>query len=226
MNISNKEKNLLFLVISIAAVCSAHFGAYAYFDAKTVANNAEIETSTTRLEALNTYVLKVPEYEKSIEDNQKLIESILDLYPQEVRTEEIIEYVLLAEDEIEMDITGVNFAELLLVHQDRIVTQDNGENKLSTIAAFRNSFTLESELTYEQFKDFVDFVYDTEEMTVVDNIAISFDSETGGLLSSSTLSKFFITDENYEYEPTDFPDVRIGQTDFFAGVVVNRPVAN
>ena len=81
-------------------------------------------------------------------------------------------------------------------------------------------------LTYPQAKNIINYFYETEKQTTLENATLTYNAETGKLAGSFQFSKYFINWDGAEYIPERVPVVDIGLKDLFgtsSGVAAVAP---
>ena len=90
------------------------------------------------------------------------------------------------------------------------------------MAAMKTGFSTSCELNYEQMKQLIDYLYATEYCTTLERLSVTYNAETGGLFGSADIAKYFVSSQDYEYVPTEVPEVSLGTSDPFKTFSVTR----
>ena len=216
-NLSKRDVNLLLVVLGLAIVLATYFLVYSNFTRQTETLNTEIVNLRPRLIQLQEHEANIPIYDLGIVDATTRINEEKQTYVQEIRTEDLIMYAVMLEDEMGISISSASFTPPTLISE---FTAPNENGDPAYYSAYKVSMTLNAKFGYEPLKDAINRIYETVDKTMLDDVSITFDVETGGLLGNITISKVFVTDGTYVYEPTQVPVGASGTVNPFATITM------
>jgi len=215
MHISKRDANLLLILLGILLFVAGYFTVYLPYQNKTEALQAEIAALRPTLSELKGYEEKLDSYKAGIDGMEGKIAAEMERYPTDVRPEDFVVYAIELEEKIELDVTGIQFEDPVLISQFDSIRKNGEQYTVTPLAAYAYAATANCSLSYEELKDLIRYVNETPLCTKLDNVSVSFDSENGGLTGFFTLDKYFITSGSDPYVPTKVPDVALGTDDLF-----------
>lgn len=220
LNISKKDAKLLFILLGICILLVCYLTVYSPYTKKAEQTEAEIGQLRPVLTELQGHYANLSLYNAGIDNSREFIAEECEKYPTDVRSEDLIMYAIRLEEKIGLDITSIAFSDPVPALTFQSMKEDaDGEEYACEMHAVQISMSITFNLTYEEFKELMDFIADTRYRTSLNNIAVSFDSESGGLTGSATIDKFFLTDGADEYSATSVPNVELGRDDLFGTVL-------
>ncbi|NCC66650.1 MAG: hypothetical protein EOM14_00455 [Clostridia bacterium] len=219
MKISKRDQSLLFVLLGLVVVLAAYFGVYNHFTSKAEAASAEKANLQPRLEELQGYYSNLPVYQDGIEDISQAVETEIKSFPSDVRSEDMIVYGNELESKLEITVTDMSFSAPSLVSQFSIPKQnESNETELVPYAALSTEMSISVQMSYKQMLDFINYIYNKSKHTTLETITVSYDGETGGLVGSATMTKYFMSDSEYEYDETNVGDYNKGVSNPFGTV--------
>lgn len=219
MKISKRDQSLLFVLLGLVVVLAAYFGVYNHFMDKAEAATAEKANLQPRLEQLQGYYSELPVYQAGIEQISDSVEDEIKSFPSDVRSEDMIVYGNELESKLNITVANMSFSAPTLVSQFSIPKQNaNNETELVPYAALSTEMSISVQMSYKQMLDFINYIFNKSKHTTLETITVSYDGETGGLVGSATMTKYFMSDSEYEYDPTDVGKYDKGVTNPFGTV--------
>ena len=187
------------------------------------ARNAELSAQVEDLEAK---YLRMAEYEEGIQASRAYVKETLKSLPGDVKEEDILSYLLTMESRQGIRMESVTFVKPELVQQFNLMTEVDGQDVAIPAGAYRASTVMTGTLNYPQAKNVINYLYDRDKQTTLENATLTYNAETGKLAGSFELSKYFIDFDGAEYVPERVPVVDIGLKDLFGTTsAVAAPVA-
>ena len=196
--ITDAEKKLLFIVLGIVLLVCAYFFGFTKLNEQAQAieaSNKQDEAEVTRLEGM---VSKQAETQAETEQFKQNIEKIIAKYPVAVPQEKAIYLVQQFEDITLMDVDSIAFS------MDNTVQNFSGDN--APVGKYAN-LGISYSASYNSFKDFLKYVTEQEDRTVVPTITANFDETTGLLKGNLNYKMYYLTNTEKEYE--EFPPTGI-----------------
>lgn len=210
--LSPRDVQVLCVVAGLIVLLLVYFVVYSRFSEKNDALESEIDTRGQYLNELKGYYDNLPVYQKGTADAKVNISRNLEKLPKGIKNEDFLLYDVALHDNFDLDLRTVAF------NGDEAISQfDTVVNDVTVpVTGFVATTTTNAKMTYEQFKEFLDYIYvDTNEVTFINSCSLTYDSEDTGLQTSFSISKYYIDYENAEYKPVACPDVPLGVQNLF-----------
>ena len=246
MKIKKSEVNILIMLIGILLAVLAYFVVYYSFTEKKdilAAENATLQSEVDELQKLadnkQFYIDETNRMDNEIQD-------ILSTFPGEIRQEDQVMYAAGFESMYSNTIwvNGLSIDDTQLVQiaapaaeqaapTDDAVVEDTGDGTANdavvatgglkdTVFLYSSPFTLNYKITYRSFKDVVQLILSSDERMSIQNINLSYDSESGCLTGSLDATMYTVSGTDYIYKELDIPGVRMGTSDIFkSGTVLD-----
>lgn len=244
MKIKKSEVNILIMLIGILLAVLAYFVVYSSFTEKKDILAAENATLQSEVEELQKLADNKQFYidETNRMDNE--IQDILSGFPGEIRQEDQVMYAAGFESMYSNTIwvNGLSIDDTQLVQvaapeaaaptNDEVV-EDTGDGAANdavvatgglkdTVFLYSSPFTLDYKITYRSFKDVVRLILESDERMSIQNINLSYDSESGCMTGSLDATMYTVSGTDYIYKELDIPGVRMGTSDIFkSGTVLD-----
>ncbi len=187
------------------------------------ARNAELSAQVEDLEAK---YLRMGEYEEGIKASRENVKEFLKSFPGDVKEEDILSYLLTMEARQGIRMESVTFNEPELVQQFNMMTEVDGQDVAIPAGAYRASTVMTGSLNYPQAKNVINYFYDSDKQTTLENTTLTYNAESGKLTGTFQLAKYFVNFDGAEYVPERVPVVDIGLQDLFGTTsVAAAPVA-
>lgn len=219
MNISKRDLKLILILLSILIFVIAYFAVYSSFNTKAEAVQAEIKTLQPSLAELENHYNNLGAYEQTIETDTRVIADELARYPNAVRSEDLIMYAVNLEDEVGLSVQTAAFSGPQPVMALKGMVDDgNGVVTAMPLMAYRNAMSISATLTYQQLKSMIDYVNYTKNTAKLNTVNVSFNAETGELLGTMILDRYFITGSDTTYHETEVPFTGLGTDNIFGTI--------
>lgn len=223
MNLSKRDINLLLILLAIVILVGAYLGIYSPLVSQTEAVEAEIAELKPRLEQLEGYNSNLKLYQEGIKKNKEEMARQLELYPNDVRSEDQILYATELEKKVGLAVSNISMSQpASVLEMQGVVTDEKGNSAIVPIAANRAVMNLETQLNYQELKNLVKYVNDTKLCTKLDVVSLSYDSSTGELIGNVAISKYFVSGLDSAYHAAKVPSVATGTSNIF-GTVTKIP---
>lgn len=216
MKLGKKEVNLLLILLGLVIIIAVYYAVFNPYVEKTEALQAETASMKTRLNELEVYYQNIPIYEASMEDCRQEVAQVLEHYPSDVRTEDLIMYAVKMEDEVGVTVNNAGFSGKAMVSS---FTGLDDEGAFTPMTTWQTGMTVNGATTYQQLKDLLDLIYGTEDKTKVNNVTVSYNAETASLVGSLSMTKYYIAGMRDGYTPTEVPDLAVGNPNPFGTIV-------
>lgn len=223
MKLSKRDTNLLLVLVGLIVFLGAYLGIANRYNARAEELQVQIAELAPRLEELRAHSANLPVYEAGIEQSIANVEAELSRYPTDVRTEDLLMYAIELRDQVGLGIDSVSFLPMEVVSRFQIVRENaQGEDEFVPMAAMKTGFSTSCDMNYQQLKALINYLYATEYCTTLERLTVVYNSETGGLAGSADIAKYFVSSKDYQYVPTEVPDVALGTDDPFKTFSVTR----
>lgn len=215
MSISKRDQKLLLVLAALAVFLACYLLIIAPINNKKEAVQAQINTLAPQLEELRGYEANQAVYQSETEKIKNSVNAALSQYPSEVRSEDMVMYSTELADKIGISVESISINPPTVLSTFSIPKQTGQTYEMAANAVLKAGFTVSCKLNYEQMKSLIDYIYKKSKQTTLDSISVSYNSETGNLLGTAAINKYFIVSSDYSYMPTSIPEVSKGIDDLF-----------
>lgn len=205
--------NLIMLLCGVLIFAALFIGVKNPYELKTEEVEAANEDLQPRLEVLEEHYANVEAYEANIEEASVYIDDQVTYYPANVQEEDFLVWVLDWEEDLEHDVTSVSLNPGYGLYT--FPCYIGADDTLVDMTASIISVELESDISYSQFKESLDYIYDENMTTSLDSVSLAYNSETGLLGTSFVIDKYYLAYEGAEYTGETMPNVSQGVSDLF-----------
>ena len=198
LSITDSEKKLLFIVLSIGILAAAYFFGFTKLSeaAQAIeASNVKDEATKTKLENM---VAKQAETEKETQEFKKGIEEVIAKFPSSIPQEKSIYLIQEAQDIVNFDVESISF------RLGNLAQNFSGDNPPT---GKYNMLTISFGCTYDQFKQLLDYVAAFPDRSTVPVVSAAYDESTGNLKCSINYKLFYLENSGKKYE--EFPETEI-----------------
>lgn len=209
IGITDKEKQLLLIVLSLAILAAAYFfGFTKLMDEAEVIKASNVQDQST-VDQLQNMVNKQAETEAETERFKQTIKDVIAKYPIDVPQEKTIYLIQEMEDLIGLHVSGINFS------MGNLVMNFSGDNAPSgRYDMLGVSFTA----TYEQFKELLKHVRDYPDRSTSPSISVDFDQHTGLLTGTVNYRMYYLTNTDKTYEEIPPTGIESGVDSIFGAL--------
>ena len=223
VRITKREKNMIVVLAGILLVLASYYLGYSILKQKTEVLKQQNEILECQIETLENIDASKEEYIAQTEEMQKSMNDIIQKFPANLISEDIILYIkgleqktnsyvhnitipgkqyvnITAETETDVlssmeDVTGA-IREYGFVNDGKV--PDTGSMQLAQVESAVNC-----SLTYKGLKDVVKDITGNDNRKSVDNISLIFNENTGDLAGSMTVTYYTLSGTGREYlQPT------------------------
>lgn len=215
MSISKRDQRLLFVLLGIAVFLVLYLLVYKSYNDKKADVQTQIDSLMPRLTELQGYNANLSSYQDGISKIENSVSTELSKFPSDVRSEDMIMYANELEDKLDISVQKIDIVPPELISQFNIPKQTSDGYTLVPIAALRTGIDIDCTLDYNQLKKLINYIYATKQRTTLKSVNVSFNAETGGLVGTVSIEKYFVSSADYTYQKTDIPSVKKGTSDLF-----------
>ena len=226
MKIAKRDLKLLLVLAGLLVFLLAYMLVFNPLQDKIAEVEAENAQLSAEVQDLEAKYLRMGEYEEGIKNSREYVKETLKNFPGDVKEEDILSYLLTMESRQGIRMESVTFNKPELLQQFDMMTMKDGQDVATPAAAYRANTVMTGTLTYPQAKNVINYLYDTEKQTTLNNMTLTYNAETGKLAGSFQFYKYFINWDGAEYIPERVPVVDIGLKDLFgtsSGVAAAAP---
>lgn len=223
------DKSVLLLLLGVVLALAAYFAAYKPLTAETEnmqRENAKLKQEVDRLQELAN---NKQQYLDDTAAMQLKIEEIKAQFPAQYLCEDEILYLIATENTHDVLATSISMGmtsaiEVAEVEQEAPVedsTTEEGAEEVTTEAAapeirlYKTPVTTELQSSYNSLKEVLKQINTDMNRKSIDNVAVAFDAETGGLVSAIAMSMYSLTGTEAEYKTPTVDGIVYGTNDIF-----------
>ena len=231
--ITKGQRNLLLVILAIAIlfVC-IYYVAKPQFEERTTILNEKDERETYYND-LKAKDVNRQQYIEDTETYETLYTEILDEFPSELYQENTIMYIEGIKNEYDFDFPSVSLGEETLFYT--LGTGATGDASLDSSAettdetatgegaynCYSASFPTSYAGSYDNLKDVIDYIENSDYRMTVDSIDISFNEETGLYEGSMTFTSYSVSGGDRSTDQVDV-DVDTGTSNIFGNPTVRQ----
>lgn len=224
MKISNRDKKILVIILIVAVIALPYVLLIKPTQEKEVALDGEIVTLTERYNYLDGLNQQREFYLSEIDRLTAERDVIIGDFAEGIRQENVIMFLRKLEFDIPIEMTTLSFAPNTITPISAGVTDENG-NVTGAIDGLQTQTTVAYNCAYEDVKEFLAYVLNSDERMVVSNIGITYDDATGTVNGSFSLNQYAITGEGRELAPAVVPAMPHGNESIFGTYISDEELA-
>jgi len=227
-SVSDRDKKILYVLAMVIVFYLAYQFGYTKLVEKTDEYTKEYRERNAVYSDLSAKNAKLSVYKADTETYDEEYEEIMASYPAGSSTEELIIYIMKFEEE-----TGLWFSSISLSGESAIYSfgeysstnpSDSAYIISSDYVGYKAPITLTYQCSYNQFKEFLDYLNDYQYRYTIDTVSCSYtdttaaeDSDgTGTVTGSMQISQYYVTGSDRTYNDITLPSVRVGTSNIFA----------
>lgn len=217
LNLQKRDIKLLIIFGGLVTLLLCYLLVFNKFNEKRDAVDAEIVKLQPELDTLREYQAHKAEYEDKISVAKTEISSVLSALPTSVWQEDQVLLADRMEHDLKIDAVGEGFSEPILVKQLKGVTEDKIDNASSALdqSIYKAQMTLKAKMTYNQMKDYLDYIFHEENLTGLESMELTYNAEDRKLDATTVLNSYYINYANASEESHLVPNVSKGVKDPF-----------
>lgn len=192
----SKQKELLFLLLSLIIIAGSWFGGTRVIRSKTEEMRNHREEIRAEYEARIEAAEKKEEYLARAEEYNAAYQEMLSRIPFGVSQGEQILFVTELEREFNTYVASVSYSDTIPVYRLEMTESEEGESLSLAYSALQVPIRLE----YNEWKRFVDFVLTSSDRTTIPQMTARFDMENGQVDANITLNQYALIRETVSDE--------------------------
>lgn len=215
--LQKKDIKVLIVLIGVLVLLLSYLLVYRNFTTKREEVEGQIAALEPELQQLREYDQHKQEYVEGTAAYKENIQAILSVLPTQIWTEDQLNLASNIETDMNLKDKSVSFSAPTVVTQFQGVTLDNIDNYNSKVDMTANKYqmSINTEMDYTDMKDFIDYIYDQDQMTSLDSINLTWNAENQDLDTSVVINQYSLTWPEAAEESHDVPEVSKGHSDIF-----------
>lgn len=207
---SEQRRKLLIVVMLLLIGVLAYITLYAPLMSKKEALELEITTLETELNELSLNYEQMDQYKAEIVEANKRNEEIRAILPADLSQERAFKLLFDIEE-------AFNTVELVVVKFSEIepILYSNELSDETTEVGIKQTISSTMNLSYSKLKEFLRFISDYKDRTVLDNLAIVLNVEDGTVGITLSMNMYGLMAAGRESEVIKFEDVPVGTGNLF-----------
>ncbi len=220
MKLQKKDLKAIIILVGLLILVLAYFVVYRNYKNKTDDLQATIDSLQPELQQLREYDQHKQEYLDGIDAYKENVKSIMTSLPSSIWTEDQVMFYSMMEDDLDIEAQSESFADPTVLTQFSGTPLSDLDNYSDTVdmTAQKYQSTLDVNMDYNKFKDFVDYIYDEENMTGIDSLTLSYNAEDADLTVSAVINQYTLSYDGAEDETHSVPEVSSGVSDPFGTI--------
>lgn len=220
MTLQKKDIKLIIVLVGVLVLVIAYFAVFRTYRDKTDDLQSQIDSLQPELQQLREYDDHKQEYLDGIDAYKENAKSIMSSLPSSIWTEDQIMFLSMMEDDLDVEAQSEAFSDPTVLTQfsgTPLEDIDNYNDKVD-MTAQKYQTTLSVNMDYNKFKDFIDYIYDEENMTGIDSVSLSYNAEDADLGISTVINQYSLSYDGAEEETHSVPEVSSGVSDPFGTI--------
>lgn len=245
ITISDSDKKLLLIFFAVLIFA----GSYFFIFSKNMSRASTMEENNTKDEAtvqqLEMMEKSIPQVKQQITDLKKKQADIIERYPADMTTEQVIWVLQSIQDNNDFEISEVTFlmnnplgaADAAAASTDTTEdgstdetaadtdteasadssTEDGQDHAAAPVQGYYASIGIKYEADYDAFKNMLQYVNDYKDRMTITDVTSTYDSETGKLTGDMTLNMYYMTNTGKAYVAPQFVPGDKGVLNIFGG---------
>ena len=222
------DKSIVLMLVGILLAAASYFLVYQNLTEKTEGIQAENATLSKEVEYLQELADNKQQYIDDTEAMKLKIEEIKAQFPAQYLPEDEIIYMIHTEDAHDALVKSINMSNAAVVEvaaptQEAAITEtsEEGAQEVSTetaapdIALYRTPVSVAVLSSYNSMKEILKQINEDENRKSVDTVTVTFDNESGELISTIGMSMYSLTGTEAEYVAPKVDGVTYGTKDIF-----------
>ncbi len=199
--LSNSDKRLLFFAGAIIVLAAAYFLVFSNLSSAAETIEEENEALEEQLKTLQSMLANVNVIEAETEEMIAARDEIIATYPAGVTVESAIERILGYESQ-----TGITFSSTSFNLGNSLSVASSSDETTSSggVYGYYATLSLSYEASYEDLKDFMSYVLNENDRTVITSISMAHNSETGAVSGTISINLYYMIGTDVEYVTPEF----------------------
>jgi hypothetical protein len=224
MNISKRDTKMLLILFGIVIFVLCYFLVYLRYVEENEFLTEDIEDAEYEFDRLKVLEGEVARFREEVLLSEEFILLSQAEYPVNVNESDLILYA----EELRRNV-GINSSNLVFISPVNVMSvrglaeDEDGNLVFMQRDAYRVGINMNCNMTYQQFKDLVHYIYEESPKSLIHSISISYNSSTGLLHGNVVIHKHFLISNYENYEEVLFPEMVVGLPNPFGVIRNNTP---
>lgn len=223
MKISDRDKRLIYIVLSLAIVFCAWFFGYRKLTDLNTKLDADIKALNTEYNRLRIIKEKIPTYEADTKFNNEQYDAILAKFDTGFSQEYSIMFIKELEEKVDAWVSQAGLAQTQNIYNFGKITssnpKSNGTAYVTDYQGYETTLTLSYQTSYEHFKDLIKYINSYKYKCSIGTISMSYNSDTDTVSGGITVNQYAITGSDREFDNTVINDVLSGTDNIFDSAI-------
>lgn len=196
MKMTSRDKELIFLALSLGIVAASWLGGARLLKDKTEELNVRRDELQQEYDDRQRVLLKKDQYLKDTKEYNEAYQLMMARFPGGISTEEQILFVTGLEERFSTQVVSVSYTE----GEDIYTFQSMERDHATPYALTAGALQIPVELSYSQWKDFLDYVFSYQDKTTMPSVSASYSEESDTVAATVTMNQYAITGEGRTLE--------------------------
>lgn len=196
MRLTSRDKELIVLALSLGIVAASWFGGARFINKKTAEIEAERDLLQAEYDDRKSILDRKDEYLKDTKDYNDAYSLMMTRYPGGISTVRQIMFVVGLEERFGLQVLSVDYTDGEPIYEFQSVEPKN-QMPYSFISG---TIQIPVLIEYDQWKEFLDYVFSYEDKSTVPEVSARFDAALGKVDAVVTFRQFAITGEGRKAE--------------------------
>jgi hypothetical protein len=180
----------------------------------------EIVTLSDKLTLLEGYNANLAEYQTGIDTGKVKTAEVLARYYSVETPEDFIMMATDMENELDISVSSLTFEDPAFVTDVKAsedMTDYTAAVNSRTLSAYALTSTIDAAMTYAELKKVLGYIGSQSDVTSLQTLDLSYDDLTGLILSTMTVSKYYVTGRDMEDHQPNVSYTDIGNDALIGG---------
>ncbi|HHV12647.1 MAG TPA: hypothetical protein GXX75_20435 [Clostridiales bacterium] len=225
LNISERDKKLLLILLSLLILAGAYFLVYQKNMKQVQEVSAANEELRTRVEELSQMQAQADTKQAEMKEFSREIAEIEAKFPLTVSQADAIVTLDELERAAGMKISSSGFNMNQRFYLSGLADPEAGAGTEQTPAAdrlqgFKSTVTISYQTTYEGLKQAIDYINGNQDRMTIGDLSVTYDTSTGNLMGSMTIHMYsiLVPDTDKTYEPPALDRIGTGRDNIFGTI--------
>lgn len=223
-NLSDNEKNLLFLLFTLLILFSAYQFGFVKFTDKAEELQKENLTLSSKVNELQIKKNQEEKFMNETLEYEEKMNEILGAFPVWITQEKNLMLITELEEYANVKISSVTFQDVSTFYTASL-ENESSVSDVNDITGYTTSIALTYQASYQGLKDCIQFINNNEEKMNITDISAAFDNTTGNLTGTLTISVYALDGIDKSEEKLVIPGIDLGMDNIF-GSVETKDVIN
>lgn len=210
MKMTSRDKELLFLALSLGIVAASWMGGARLLKQKTEQLSVRKEELQQEYDERMRVLEKKEQYLKDTKEYNEAYQLMMARFPGGISTQEQILFVTGLEERFSTQIVSVSYTDEAEAYTFQSVEPDSYAPYALTTGAIQ----IPVELSYSQWKDFLDYVFSYQDKTTLPSVTASYNEEADIVSATVTMNQYAIVGEGRTLEEQNL-NIPVGTDNIF-----------